>query len=291
MTLRPSSSPSPPLETARPGDEPHTGLKRAWQAVTGWAGTWAARALEPVDRPVMSCAWKDLVVANYEVDPAVLQPYVPAGLELDSWKGKTVMSVVGLSFEDTKALGVPVPGQQEFEQLNLRFYVKDEDDQRGVVFLKEIVPNHAMAGLCQTLYNENYHRLPMAHERPEAGEDGTIGYLWNDGNRWNRLEAEREGPARPTAPGSLEEFVLEHYVGFTEQRDGQTLAYEVEHPPWRIFDTHNPVVDIDAAGLYGQELGQYLERPPLSVVVCEGSAVDVHAAKRAAGGGPSSASV
>jgi len=238
----------------------------------------AARALEHLDRPMLEGAWRDLVVANYEVDPEVLRPYVPAGTELDTWNGKTVMSVVGLSFEDTRAMGVPAVGQQQFEQLNLRFYVK-QGDKRGVVFIKEVVPQRLMAGLCRAVYNENYHRQPMAHRRPEAGQDGLVGYAWKAGDGWSRLEAERHGPAEAPQPGSLEEFVLEHYVGFTEQRDGQTLAYEVEHPPWRIYETRNPTLDLDAESLYGKELARYLERPPLSVVVCEGSEVAVHPAR------------
>ena len=81
---------------------------------------------------------------NYEVDPAILRPFVPAGCELDAWNGRTLVSMVGFRFLDTGVLGIPIPLHRHFDEVNLRFYVgrrPGDEWRRGVVFIKEIVPD------------------------------------------------------------------------------------------------------------------------------------------------------
>ena len=101
---------------------------------------------------------------NYEVDPAILASRVPANTELEGWRGKTYVSVVGFLFRDTRIRGIAVPFHRNFEEVNLRFYVrrKAQDEwRRGVVFVKEIVPRRAIALVARLLYRENYQAMPM----------------------------------------------------------------------------------------------------------------------------------
>ena len=80
---------------------------------------------EPRPAPrFLTAHWKDLVMLNYQVNPDVLIPWLPPGLEVDSWQGKTLLSVVGFRFEDTRLLGVAIPGHRDFQEVNLRFYVR-----------------------------------------------------------------------------------------------------------------------------------------------------------------------
>ena len=76
---------------------------------------------------------------NYTIEPSVLVPYVPTGTELDLWNGKNLVSVVGFLFVRTRVFGIPIPFHRDFEEVNLRLYVrrKAEDGwRRGVVFIK-----------------------------------------------------------------------------------------------------------------------------------------------------------
>ncbi len=114
---------------------------------------------------------------NYEIDPAVLQPRVPLGTELDTWNGTCLVSMVGFQFLDTRVLGVPVPFHRDFLEVNLRFYVRRAVDgvvRRGVVFVKEIVPRRALAWVANVAYNENYIALPMSSE--DSGN--RVAYSW-----------------------------------------------------------------------------------------------------------------
>src|SRR5882762_2754874 len=107
-------------------------------------------------RVFLSAEWLDLALLNYAVEPATLLPFVPPGTTLDSFEGKTYLSLVGFRFCKTKLLGrVAVPWHSEFEEVNLRFYVhrsSGTERRRGVVFIKEIVPKPAIALTARLLY-------------------------------------------------------------------------------------------------------------------------------------------
>ncbi len=94
------------------------------------------------DRVFLSAEWQYLAMLNYEVDASLLLPFVPAGTELDCWKGKVFASLVGFRFLKTKLLGfLPIPMHSNFEEVNLRFYVRRQagsEVRRGVVFIRGV---------------------------------------------------------------------------------------------------------------------------------------------------------
>ncbi len=238
-------------------------------------------------RPFLTARWEHLVLLNYEVDPALLLPLVPAGTELDFWGGRCWMSLVGFRFLDTRLLGVPIPGHRDFDEVNLRFYVRrmgeDGSLRRAVVFVRELVPRWAIATLARLVYNEPYLSVPMSHQvqvTPEAG--GTAAYGWRFQEEPFVLTAEASGPAQPLVPGSEAEFITEHYWGYTRQRDGGTLEYQVEHPSWRVWTATRSAFTGPGERLYGPELGAILARPAVSAFLALGSAVAVHKGVRLA---------
>ena len=75
-------------------------------------------------RRFLTAEWRYLVMLNYQIEPDLLRPFLPQGTELDSWQGQTFVSIVGFNFLNTRLLGLPIPGHINFEELNLRFYVR-----------------------------------------------------------------------------------------------------------------------------------------------------------------------
>lgn len=197
----------------------------------------AASSLPAPPGIFITAQWRHLVMLNYEVPPAVLAPYLPAGTSLDFWNGKTYVSLVGFLFVDTRVLGIPIPFHRDFEELNLRFYVRREDArgvQRGVGFIKEVVPRQAIATVARVAYNENYVALPMRHRFTPAlpVSPGTVvEYGWKLRGRWGALSVRATGPAALGGAGSVEEFITEHYWGYAAQRDGGTEFAEVLRGP------------------------------------------------------------
>ena len=219
---------------------------------------------------------------NYAIDPAVLRPHVPAGTELDAWNGTNFVSVVGFLFLRTRVLGVPIPFHRNFEEVNLRFYVRrrgPEGWRRGVVFIKEIVPRRAIAAIARVCYDEPYVALPMRHRiestegAPAAG--ALVEYAWRFHGRWNYMGAKISGPPEAIAPGSEAEFITEHYWGYTKRRDGSGSEYQVEHPRWSAWPARDAGLDCDVAGLYGEQFCETLRQPCRSAFVADGSPVSV----------------
>jgi uncharacterized protein len=238
-------------------------------------------------RPFLTARWESLLLVNWECPERLLEPLVPRGTLLDAWHGRTLVSLVGFLFLDTRLRGIPVPGHRNFEEVNLRFYVRrelpDGTSRRAVVFVRELVPRRAIAALARRLYNEPYLAVPMSHRRKlDAQAGGSVEYGWRHCGSDFRLGAGVEGPARPPEPGSEAEFVTEHYWGYTRQRDGGTLEYRVEHPPWKVWTPAEARFEGPAAALYGPAFGSVLASPPASAFVALGSEVAVHSGTRLA---------
>lgn len=214
---------------------------------------------------------------NYVVAPELLRPFVPAGTVPDQWRGRTWLSLVGFRFLHTRILGAPIPFHRHFPEINLRFYVRGvRDPRRAVVFLREIVPRRAIAATARLLYNEPYIARPMRARAPMAPQDSPppIEYAWRHAGRWHRLGATPSGPSEPIRAGSDEEFIAEHYVGYTRQRDGGTIAYEVRHPRWRMWPVTDIACDVDFTGEFGS-VGAAITGPPDSAFLADGSTVTV----------------
>src|SRR3954468_20670393 len=127
-------------------------------------------------RIFLAAEWRYLAMLNYQVDPAILHPHLPRGTELDIWNGRHYISLVGFRFLNTRVLGVPIPFHRNFEEVNLRFYVRrkgPEGWRRGVVFIAEIVPRFAIAAVARLFYNENYVALPTRHKLDLAAPNPT----------------------------------------------------------------------------------------------------------------------
>ncbi len=231
----------------------------------------------------LTAQWRDLLMLNYVVDPAALAPLVPAGTTLDLWNGEALASVVGFRFMDTRVLGVPIPWHREFEEVNLRFYVRREaadGARRAVVFIRELVPRRAIAWVARAWYNEPYRALPMRHQIAERAVERVVQYEWKTAAGWTTLSARTEGEARALSAGSEAEFITEHYWGYTKQRDGSTVEYQVTHPSWRIWDATDAVLRGDVAGTYGRDFAEMLVGAPRSAFVAEGSGVTVFRPRR-----------
>ena len=232
----------------------------------------------------LTAEWRKLVMAQYEVAPEVLAPYLPRGLELDLYQGRCYVSLVAFLFDRVRVKGFAVPGHTSFEEINLRFYVRRREDdgsvKRGVIFVREFVPRWAIAFVAKRIYEEPYLAAPTSHKFGAKKELVFARYAWNMGGRVHALEAAGYVPAQEIEPGSEEEFVTEHYWGYTKRSDGGTAAYQVEHPRWQTYRLQSYQVDVDFERLYGRAFGFLKGVPESSVLLAEGSAVRVHSGFR-----------
>ncbi len=220
---------------------------------------------------------------NYEVDRSLLAPLVPDGTVLDSFEGRYMMSVVGFMFVDTRLLGVPVPLHRNFEEVNLRFYVRrvvGDEVRRAVTFVRELVPRRAIAAVARFAYNEPYSAVTMGHDITAPRDGSTapsrVEYRWRTGSRWCTLAIEPVGSGAVPTSDAEETFITEHYWGYTRQRDGSTIEYRVEHPRWRVWPAAKAELTGDLVATYGARFAAALDRAPDSAFLADGSEVRVH---------------
>lgn len=223
----------------------------------------------------LTAEWQNLLMLNYAVAPSLLEPFVPAGTELDVFEGKTYLSLVGFEFNRTRVLGFAVPFHQAFEEVNVRFYVR-RSSKRGVVFIRELVPRYAVAAVARFAFNENYTCVPMSHrvETRAAGNVAEVEYAWGSGPDRCSMRIETEGACFLPPEGSASQFITEHYWGYAAQPGG-CLEYEVQHARWRVWKAKRAGFSGNAAGLYGAEIAQALLHNPDSAFLAEGSPVTV----------------
>jgi uncharacterized protein len=233
-------------------------------------------------RAFLTADWRHLLMLNYAVEPDLLRTHVPSGVELDSWNGNTFLSVVGFLFQRTTVLGWRVPFHTNFEEVNLRFYVRrraPEGWRRGVVFIKEIVPRRLIAGVARVCYNEPYSAMPMRHRVETTGgalrSGSLVEYSWRYRGQWQTLRATAIGAPRAPLHNSEEEFITEHYWGYTAQQNGGCAEYQVEHPRWNVWQAEAAELRCDAAALYGKKFAVPLGSPPESAFIADGSPVTV----------------
>jgi uncharacterized protein len=225
----------------------------------------------------LTANWRYLAMLNYVVDPKIIAPLLPPGTEVDFENDETFLSVVGFLFLDTRLLGLPVPLHRDFEEVNLRFYVRKKSAdmwRRGVVFVRELVPRRAIAIVARTFYGENYVAVPMKHQIDHMDLKLSVEYSWRRGRKWESIKMTATGEPQAIPAGSHAEFFTEHYWGYTCFRGGCS-EYRVEHPRWKIWNADSFGFAADIASLYGEQFAESLKVAPRSAFIAEGSPIQV----------------
>jgi uncharacterized protein len=227
--------------------------------------------------PFLTAQWRNLIMLHWEVDPKLVIDLVPIGTTLDLWQGKAYVGLVGFQFLDTRVLGAPVPFHQDFEEVNLRFYVRrvvDDEVRHGVVFICECVPRQLVGGMARLLYREPYMVVPMKSViRADPAPD--VQYAWQARNRWCSVSAHAKGASALPQPRTLDDFVTRRPWGYNGRRGTDTLEYHVSHPPWNVWRALDAKVDADLSALCGSELARQLT-VPVSALIADGSSVTIY---------------
>jgi uncharacterized protein YqjF (DUF2071 family) len=216
--------------------------------------------------PFLTAEWLNVAAVTYAIEPERLGPYLPAGASIDTLEGSPRVSLVAFEFRRTRVRGLAIPGHIDFPEINLRFYVR-HGGERGVVFIRELVPRRAIATIARLFYNEPYRRIPMA-----CGADVT--------RVWHRfggssLTVHAAPEARVPEVGSAAHWLTDHSLGVGRRRDGRTMLYTVRHPTWALREVTAVDLRVDFGALYGPEWAWLGAAEPSHRSLAVGSAVSV----------------
>lgn len=230
----------------------------------------------------LKAEWRKLAIANYEIDQNLLSEFLPFGTELDLWNDRCYVSLVGFMFKNTKLLGLKIPYHINFEEVNLRFYVKrfeNNEWKRGVVFIKEIVPKMALTLVANTVYYENYETMPMSHLWSENKEFRLVSYHWRKKGKDHSIKVIADKESKEIEPDSETEFITEHYWGYAKVSSNKSNEYEVTHPRWQAYEVQEYEINVDFGMVYGRQFEFLNQQEPVSVMLAEGSEITVEAKK------------
>ena len=223
--------------------------------------------------------WDNIIMANYEINPEILTPFLPNGVDLDLYNEKCFVSLVGFMFKNTKLFNVPIPYFGNFEEINLRFYVKRTEEnniiKRGVVFINETIPYPIVAWVANKLYNEHYTVVPTKHEIIIEKSSKKVKFEWLLNKKWNSILVISSSTSEKMKQNSLESFIYEHYFGYTKTADNKTEEYQLQHPSWKISEVLDYQIDCDFEAMYGKSFSVLNQTEPEAVFITDGSAVGI----------------
>jgi hypothetical protein len=234
-------------------------------------------------RVFLTAEWLNLVLLNYAVPRPLLEPRIPKGTELHLLRGEAYVSVVGFMFANTRVRGWAIPFHRTFEEVNLRFYVKrlvDGEERHAVTFIRELVPRLGIVVAARLAYNEPYLAVPMSHRLElDSSRQRRAEYRWGrDAGSTGAVIGDGLGATDIPAGGadSAEAFMTQRHWGYTRQRDGSTVEYQVGHPVWRVARIERGSLEGNLGRAFGPEFAKIFAAPPVSAFFADGSAVTVH---------------
>lgn len=223
----------------------------------------------------LEAKWNHLINITYAVDPKILLPYLPKGLDLDIIDGKAFVSLVAFEFNDVKVKGIRIPFHRNFPEINLRFYV-NKKGKRGVVFIKEYVPKYFVALIANKIYNEPYSAIKMKNSIQKNSEDLKVKHSFRINNEWFNIAVAAENKCYLAGKDTVEHFFKEHEIGYGKDKKSNTMEYRVEHPVWEIYPIKSVESTICFEKIYGKDWAFLDSENPYNILLAKGSAITVY---------------
>ena len=206
------------------------------------APTLAARLAmreRPIGTPLLCQEWSDLLFMHWPVPAALLQPYLPPRLQIDTHDGMAWLAVVPFRMSKVRTrISPPVPGADEFLELNVRTYVH-LDGVPGVWFFSLDATNPLAVWVARTFFHLPYLRATMRMESPSPQLRQFNAQRTHGGMREAHFRAtwKTGAPLPPAEPGSLAFFLTERYCLYTNNK-AHTKLYRgrVAHQPWPLSE-------------------------------------------------------
>ncbi len=180
--------------------------------------------------------WRQLLFANWPVEPEVAERGLPEGLNVDTYDGQAWLSVVPFINVDVRPRGLPASVGVDLPELNLRTYVTVPGEDQPAVFFYSLDAD----GWLSVLGARVAFGLPYFNANIRMAErDEAVHYHCrraHPGDQPLRFDARYEptGNQLDADPGSLAEFLTERYRFYIGGRGG-TIAYtDVDHDPWSL---------------------------------------------------------
>ena len=222
---------------------------------------------KPSRSPVMFQTWSDLLFLHWEVDPEIIAARLPDGLTVDLHEGKAYLGIVPFFMEKVRPRFLPaVPWLSHFLELNVRTYVHDENGRPGVWFFSLDCNQPIAVEIARRFFHLPYQHARMSRE----------GDLYRCHRKGQSEEAVFKYPQmrdfKTAEPGSLEFFLLERYLLFSDAGKGLLYCGQVNHEPYLFCEVEVPQISMAPFVWEGFEIAG----APVSSLASPGVAVSIY---------------
>ncbi len=186
----------------------------------------------PDGRPQGFQRWTRLAFLHWPVPVEAVRPLVPAELELDLHDGVLWVGVVPFLMEGVRPWRIwPKSLAFRFLETNLRTYVVHRGEP-GVWFFSLEAASWLAVQAARLGWGLPYHHARMA-ETPEG--DATHYTTTRRSGAGLDLTYRVTTERGPSKPGTLEFFLFERYLLFSQHR-GRIMRGQVHHAPYPVWD-------------------------------------------------------
>jgi uncharacterized protein YqjF (DUF2071 family) len=209
----------------------------------------------------MAMQWHNLLFAHWPARPELVRPFLPPGLELQTWQGQAWLGLVPFEMRGVRPRFVPpLPGISAFPELNLRTYVT-HGGRPGVWFFSLDAANPLAVRAARLGFHLPYFDAQMrcmlqgetVHYQSVRRHRGMAPAAF-------RAEYTPTGPVYTSVPGSLEHWLTERYCLYAADRRGRLWRGDIHHDPWPLQPARATITTNHLADRLGLLLDH---RPPL----------------------------
>lgn len=206
----------------------------------------------PASPWVMRMSWRDLLFIHWPVRPAVIEPLLPFGLELDTYDGWAWIGVVPFRMSNVGLRYLPgVPGASDFPELNVRTYVKSRG-RSGVWFFSLDAASRFAVRAARVWIG-----LPYFDARMECIPTGeSVHYSSIRVHRGApraefRATYQPSGPVYRAQPGTLDAWLTERYCLYAPPHRDSIGYVDIHHTSWPLQPAEAEIQLNTMAGRFG----------------------------------------
>lgn len=182
---------------------------------------------------IMKQTWQDILFAHYPVNRESLEKLVPECLPLDTFDGKSWVTIVPYLTSTMQIRGLPpLPGMNHFAGFNVRTYVT-VNGKPGVYFFNLIAENFLAAYGAKIAFKLPYVYRKIRMQKTNETIIFESGKKADDDTQLLCRYKSISSP-KPVEQGSLEEFLVERYCLYTTDTKGNLFRGDILHQPWKL---------------------------------------------------------
>lgn len=182
---------------------------------------------------VMTQKWEDLLFLNFPVPIDTLRAHIPSGLELDTYEGRSWLTVIPFRITDMRMrLLPPFPYIRKFLELNVRTYVK-KDGIPGIYFFS------LDASKLLPVLGARITTLPYYYAKMNMKKEGDWFHYYSKRRSLDHpvFKGKYRAVSKDFYPqsGTLNYWLTERYYLWTNVKN-ILFSGGIHHQPWKIAE-------------------------------------------------------